>query len=54
MCLLTLPFLQRFLFWLPAGQGLKKVDFSIFLKLDQISYDSELTSYQNTSFIIAF
>ena len=41
MFLLNLSFLNVLLFWLPAGQGLKKVDFSTFLKLDQISYDSE-------------
>ena len=28
-------------FWIPAGQGLKKVGLSIFLKLVKISYDSE-------------
>ena len=28
------------LVWFPAGKGLKKVDFSTFLKLDKISYDS--------------
>ena len=47
-------FLNVLLFWFPAGQGLKKVGFSTFLKLVKISYDSEYTSYQNTSFIISF
>ena len=28
------------LVWFPAGQGLKKVDLVLFLKLDKISYDS--------------
>ena len=42
MCLLTsLFFLNVLLFWFPAGQGLKKVGFSTFLKLVKISYDSE-------------
>ena len=43
MCLLTLNiiFFNVLLFWLPAGQGLKKVYFSTFLELVQISYDSE-------------
>ena len=55
MCLLTSSFfLNVLLFWFPAGQGLKKVGFSTFLKLVKISYDSEYTSYQNTSFIISF
>ena len=41
MCLLTLyTFFNVLLIWFPAGQGLKKVDFSTFLKLDKISYDS--------------
>ena len=39
MCLLT--FLNGLLFWFQAGQGLKKVDISPFLKLDKISFDSE-------------
>ena len=34
-------FLNVLLFWFPAGQGLKKVGFSTFLKLVKISYDSE-------------
>ena len=33
--------LNVLLFWFPAGQGLKKVDFMTFLKLVKISYDSE-------------
>ena len=41
MCLLTSSFLNVLLFWFSAGQGLKKVGFNIFLKLVQISYDSE-------------
>ena len=42
MCLLTLSvFLNVLLFWFPADQGLKKVDFMTFLKLVKISYDSE-------------
>ena len=32
MCLLNLAFLNVLLFWFPAGQGLKKVDFSTFYK----------------------
>ena len=47
-------FFNVLLFWFPAGQGLKKVDFGTFLKLVKISFDSEQTSYQNTSFIISF
>ena len=42
------------LFWFPAGEGSKKVGLSTFLKLVKISYDSELTSYQNNYFIISF
>ena len=34
-------FFHVLLFWFPAGQGLKKVGFSPFLKLVKISYDSE-------------
>ena len=42
MCLLTSSFFFNvLLFWFPAGQGLKKVGFSTFLKLVKISYDSE-------------
>ena len=43
MCLLTslFFFFDVSLFSYPAGQGLKKVGFSTFLKLVQISYDSE-------------
>ena len=42
MCLLTSSvFFNVLLFWFPAGQGLKKVGFSTFLKLVKISYDSE-------------
>ena len=41
MCLLTLSFLNVLLFWFPADQGLKKVCFSIFLKLVIISYNSD-------------
>ena len=34
MCLLTISFfLNVLLFWFPAGQGLKKVDFSTFFKV---------------------
>ena len=39
-CLLTSLFLHVLLVWFPVGQGLKKVDFSTFLKLDKILYDS--------------
>ena len=42
------------LFWFPVGQGLKKGDFSNFLKVDKISNVSEKTSNQNTSFTIPF
>ena len=42
MCLLTLSvYLNVSLFWFPADQGLKKVNFITFLKLVKISYDSE-------------
>ena len=43
MCLLALSvFLNVLLFWFPAHQGLKKVDFmTFFLKLVKISSDSE-------------
>ena len=42
MCLLTLSvYLNVLLFWFPADQGLKKVNFITFLKLVKISYDSE-------------
>ena len=41
MYLLTSSFLNVLLFWFPAGQGLKKVDFNHFFKLVKISYDSE-------------
>ena len=42
MCLLTSSFFYNvLLYWFPAGQGLKKVCFSPFLKLVKISYDSE-------------
>ena len=41
ICLLTSVFLNVLLFWFPADQGLKKVDFITFLKLVRISYDSE-------------
>ena len=47
-------FLNVLLFWFPAGQGLKKVGFSTSLNLVKVSYDSEYTSFQNTSFIISF
>ena len=47
-------FFNVLLFWFPADQDLKKVGFSTFFKLVKISYDSELTSYQNTSFMISF
>ena len=47
-------FLNVLLFSFPADQGLKKVDFMTFLKLVKTSYYSELTSYQNTAFIISF
>ena len=47
-------FFNVLLFWFPAGEGLKKVGFCTFLKLVKISYDSELTDYQNNSFIISF
>ena len=40
MSLVTFSFFNVLLFWFPAGQGLKKVDFSTFLKLDKISHDS--------------
>ena len=40
MCLLTLYLFNVLLVWLPAGHGLEKVDFSTFLKLNKISYDS--------------
>ena len=40
MSLLTLYFSNVLLVWFSAGQGLKKVDFSTFFKLDKISYDS--------------
>ena len=33
MCLLMLYFFNVLLIWFPAGQGLKKVDFSTFLKV---------------------
>ena len=46
-------FFNVLLFWFPADKGLKKVNFITFLKLVKISYDSELTSYQNFSFIIS-
>ena len=40
ICLLTLSvFLTVLLFWFPADQGLKKVDFITFFKLVKISYD---------------
>ena len=38
----------------PAGQGLKKDDFSAFGKVDKTSNGSEKTSNQNTSFAISF
>ena len=42
MCLLTSSFFFNvLLFWFPAGQGLKKVGFSTFLKLVKTLYDSE-------------
>ena len=43
ICLLTFSFFKKnlLLFWFPAGQGWKKVDFSYFLKLDKVSYGSE-------------
>ena len=47
-------FKRFYYFWFPADQGLKKVILLLFLKLVKILYDSELTSYQNTSFIISF
>ena len=34
-------FFNVLLFWFPAGQGLKKVGLSTFLKLVKISYGSE-------------
>ena len=40
MCLLTSSFLNVLLLWFSAGQGLKKVDLSTFLKLVKIWYDS--------------
>ena len=40
MFLLTLLKNNILLVWFPAGKGLKNVDFSTFLKLDKISYDS--------------
>ena len=42
------------LFWFHAGQGLEKVDFGTFSKVDQISNGSEKTIYQNNSFTISF
>ena len=36
MCLLTSSFLNVYLFWFPAGLGLKKVGFNIFLKFRMI------------------
>ena len=42
MCLLTsYIFLNVLLFWFPAGQGLKTVSLSTFLKLVKISYACE-------------
>ena len=42
MCLLTLLFfLNVLLFWFPADQGLKKVDFMTFFKLVEMTYDCE-------------
>ena len=42
ICLLTSLFIFNvLLFWFPAGQGLKKVGLSTFLKLVKVSYDSE-------------
>ena len=42
MCFFTSSlFFNVLLFWFLAGQGLKKVGFSPFLKLVKISYDSE-------------
>ena len=46
-------FLNIQLFWFPAGQGLKKGDFSTFLKVDKISNVSEKKINQNTSFTIS-
>ena len=40
MCLLTLYFFNVLLVCFPAGQGSKKVDFKLFLKLDKVSYES--------------
>ena len=53
MYLLTLSFLNILLFMFSAGQGLKKLILVPLLKLDKNVHDSELTSYQNTSFIIS-
>ena len=47
-------FLNIQLFWFPAGQGLKKGDFCTFKKVDKISYVSEKTINQNTSFTLSF
>ena len=44
MCLLTSSFFNVFLFWFPAGQGLKNVGFSTIFKVSSNSYDSEKTS----------
>ena len=42
MCLLASSLFKNvLLFWFPAGQDLKKIGFSTFLKLVKISYDSE-------------
>ena len=40
MCLLTSSFLNVLLLWFSAGQGLKKVGLSTFLKSVKIWYDS--------------
>ena len=41
VCVNSISFLNVLLFWFPADQGLKKVDFITLLKLVKISYDSE-------------
>ena len=47
-------FLNIQLFWFPAGQGLKKVIFVLFEKVDIITNVSEKPINQNTSFTISF
>ena len=41
MCLNFISFLNVLLFWFPADQGLKKVDFITIFKSVNILYDSE-------------